>query len=65
MSTPNDLIPLKEARQILGVSDRKMTFLITKDKLLKTYTNPLDKRQRLVSRAEVESLKQPRESKAA
>lgn len=60
MSTPNDLIPLKEAQQILGVSSRKMTFLITKDKLLKTFTNPLDKRQRLVSRAEVESLKQPR-----
>lgn len=37
-----------------------MTFLITKDKLLKTYTSPLDKRQRLVSRAEVESLKTPR-----
>ena len=60
MSTPNDLIPLKDARQILGVSTRKMTFLITKDKLLQTYTNPLDKRQRLVSKAEVLKLREPR-----
>lgn len=57
MKVPTDLIPLKEAQQILGVSDKTITRIVTKDKLLKTYTNTLDRRAKLVSRAEVEKLK--------
>ncbi len=59
MTTPNDLISLKEARTILNVSDYKMTSLV-KEKALRLYTYPLDKRKKLVSKAEVESLKVPR-----
>jgi DNA-binding MarR family transcriptional regulator len=59
MNMPNDLITLREARHLLGVSDNKVTSLV-KAGLLKTYTNLLDRRKKLVSRAEVEELKVPR-----
>lgn len=59
MKTPNDLIPLKDARAILGVSDNKITSLV-KEKALRLYVYPLDKRKKLVSKAEVEALKRPR-----
>jgi hypothetical protein len=57
MKPPADLITATQARELLGVSEKKMAQLM---KLLRRYTNPLDKRQRLVSRTEVEALKQPR-----
>ncbi len=44
---------------MLGVSDNKVTSLV-KAGLLKTYTDLLDRRKKLVSRAEVEELKVPR-----
>ena len=56
MKVPTDLIPLKDAQQILEVSDKTMTRLV-RDKLLKVYTNTLDRRAKLVSRTEVEKLK--------
>jgi DNA-binding MarR family transcriptional regulator len=59
MNMPHDLIPLGEARHLLGVSDNKVTSLV-KAGLLKTYTDLLDRRKKLVSRAEVEALKVPR-----
>jgi plasmid maintenance system antidote protein VapI len=56
METPGDLITATEARQILGVSEKKMAQLM---KILRHYTSALDKRKKLVSRAEVEKLREP------
>jgi hypothetical protein len=63
MQKPNDLIPSTEARVLLGVSPAKMSSML-RDKVLQHWTNPLDKRAKLVSRAEVLSL-QDRRDKAA
>lgn len=54
-------IPLKEARELLGVSRTKIWNLV-KDGTLKKYEDPLDKRKTLVLRADVEKLKRPRAS---
>ncbi len=59
MNTPDDLISISEARKLLNVSQNKMAALI-RDRTLHAYTTPLDKRKKLVSRAEVEALKHPR-----
>ena len=50
-----DLINLTEAGRILGVSRMKLWRLV-KEGTLKAISNPLDKRQKLVSRAQVEAL---------
>lgn len=63
MDRPKDLIPSTEARSLLGVSPAKMSSML-RDKVLQYWTNPLDKREKLVSRAEVLSL-QFRRDKAA
>jgi hypothetical protein len=47
----------------MGVSPMKMAQLI-KDGLLHTFDNPLDKRVKLVSRAEIDSLLDMREKAA-
>jgi DNA-binding MarR family transcriptional regulator len=60
---PSDLIKVTAARKLMGVSPMKMAQLI-KDGLLRTYDNPLDKRVKLVSRAEVDSLLDMREKAA-
>lgn len=52
---PPDLISVAEARKLLGVSTVKMAQLL-KDGLVRYYSDPLDKRVKLVSRAEVLSL---------
>lgn len=52
---PNDLIKVTAARKLMGVSPMKMAQLI-KDGFLSTFDNPLDRRVKLVSRAEVDSL---------
>ncbi|HEX8501928.1 MAG TPA: hypothetical protein VF659_15200 [Pyrinomonadaceae bacterium] len=52
---PSDLIKVTAARKLMGVSPMKMAQLI-KDGLLHTFDNPLDRRVKLVSRAEVDSL---------
>lgn len=53
---PTDLIPVKDARALIGVSHTKMTQLI-RDGIVRTYPNVLDKREKLVSKAEVLALR--------
>jgi DNA-binding MarR family transcriptional regulator len=52
---PADLIATSEARKLLGVSQAKMAQLL-KQGYLRFYNNPLDRRMKLVSEAEVLSL---------
>jgi excisionase family DNA binding protein len=59
-----DLITLTEARRILGVSRMKVWRLV-KDGTLTAISNPLDKRQKLVHRLEVEALVLNTEARAA
>jgi hypothetical protein len=56
---PTDLITSSEARRLLGVSAVKMAQLI-KDGTLRHFPNPLDRREKLVSKGEVLALKPPR-----
>ena len=56
---PVDLITASEARKLLGVSAVKMARLI-KEGTLRHFPNQLDRREKLVSKAEVLSLKPPR-----
>jgi hypothetical protein len=60
---PVDLITASEARKLLGVSAVKMARLI-KEGTLRHFPNQLDRREKLVSKAEVLSLK-PRRAEAA
>jgi hypothetical protein len=60
---PDDLIKVTAARKLLGVSPMKMAQLI-KDGFLRTFDNPLDRRVKLVSRADVEALLGLREKAA-
>ncbi|HEY0171467.1 MAG TPA: hypothetical protein VGB98_10625 [Pyrinomonadaceae bacterium] len=60
---PNDLIKVTAARKLMGVSPMKMAQLL-KDGFLRTFDNPLDRRVKLVSRAEVDSLLDMREKAA-
>ena len=60
---PNDLIKVTAARKLMGVSPMKMAQLL-KDGYLRTFDNPLDRRVKLVSRAEVDSLLDMREKAA-
>lgn len=59
MRPPDDLITTTEARALLSVSRLKMSLLL-REGTLRHYTDPLDKRKKLVSRAEVLALKVPR-----
>ena len=63
MSKPKDLILVKDARKLLGVSNIKMANLI-RDGYLTTYENPLDKREKLISKEQVLALK-PHRAEAA
>ncbi|HEX8140095.1 MAG TPA: hypothetical protein VF544_21210 [Pyrinomonadaceae bacterium] len=63
MDTPNDLITATEARKILGVSRLKLAQLL-KEGTLRHFPDKLDKRAKLVSRAEVLALI-PRKAEAA
>lgn len=53
---PLDLIPTTEARRLLGISSVKMAQLI-KDGFVRHFTDPLDKRVKLVSRNELLNLR--------
>ena len=53
---PTDLMPVKDARALIGVSHTKMTQLI-RDGVVRTYPNVLDRREKLVSKAEVIALR--------
>jgi hypothetical protein len=55
MAKPRELIPIHEARELLGVSKNKMTKLL-QDKILRHWTSPLDSRLKLVNRKEVLAL---------
>ena len=61
---PSDLIRAEEARTILGVSSAKMAYLL-KQGLLPYWTYQLDRRVKLVSRADVLSLMKPKKVEAA
>lgn len=63
-NTPNDLIAASEAQRLLGVSHAKIAQLI-RDGMLRHFTNPLDRREKLVSRSEALALKPNRVDKAA
>jgi hypothetical protein len=63
MSEPNDLITVAEARALLAVSRQKMTDLI-KQGFIKSFSNPLDKRIKYVSRAQVLKLRETYEEAA-
>jgi DNA-binding MarR family transcriptional regulator len=63
MTEPKDLIPVAEARALLVVSRQKMTDLI-KQGFIKAYSNPLDKRVKYVSQAEVLKLRETYEEAA-
>lgn len=54
---PLDLIKTIEAQSMLGVSPTKMARFL-KDGDLRHWTSPLDARVKLVSRAEVQALKE-------
>ena len=60
---PNDLIAVAEAQRLLGVSHAKIAQLI-RTGLILHFSNPLDRRVKLVSKAEVEALK-PKRAEAA
>ncbi len=49
---PTDLITTAQARQLLGVSAVKMAQLI-KDGAIRHFPNPLDRRVKFVSKAEI------------
>jgi hypothetical protein len=52
---PVDLITVTEARALLGVSHTKMTQILKKG-VVRHFANPLDGREKLVSKAEVLAL---------
>lgn len=56
MTTPNDLISTTIARKLINISPATMARLI-KEGVVTTYPNPLDKRQKLVSKAQVLALR--------
>jgi hypothetical protein len=58
---PKDLIPVAEARKLIGVSPTKMAQLI-KDEVVRHFPDLLDKRVKLVSESEVLSLKSGRKA---
>ena len=53
---PSDLIPVAEARKLLGVSPAKMSQLL-RERIIRHFPDLLDKRVKLVSESEVLSLK--------
>jgi hypothetical protein len=63
MNTPDDLIPAERARELLGISTKKLASLL-KEGSIRHFPNPLDKRQKLVSKAEALAL-MPKRAEAA
>jgi predicted DNA-binding transcriptional regulator AlpA len=57
--TPTDLISTSEAQRLLGVSRPTMSKIL-KEGMLRHFPNPIDRRVKLVSRAEVLALIPPR-----
>jgi hypothetical protein len=63
MDKPTDLITTTEARKLLGISSATMTKLI-RNAVVITYSDPLDSRVKLVSKAAVLALRVPRSEAA-
>jgi hypothetical protein len=63
MDKPTDLITTTEARKLLGISSATMTKLI-RNAVVLTYSDPLDSRVKLVSKAAVLALRVPRSEAA-
>jgi hypothetical protein len=59
MNTPQDLITTTEAIKLIGVSPTTMRNLL-RDKVVRYFPDPLDKRKKLVSKSEVLSLRVPK-----
>lgn len=59
IATPTDLISTSEAQRLLGVSRPTMSRIL-KEGMLRHFPNPIDRRVKLVSRAEVLALMPPR-----
>jgi predicted site-specific integrase-resolvase len=59
MEAPRDLITTTEAIKLLGISPTTMRNLL-RDGDLRYFTDPLDKRKKLVSRSEVLALRVPK-----
>ena len=55
----SEYITLKEARELLGTTRATMSRIV-REKALKIYRDPLDKRKKLVLRKDVEALRRPR-----
>jgi len=58
MPVQGEFLSLKEAQDYLSVSKTKMWNLV-KSGVLTVYSDPLDKRKKLVRRDDIEKLKQP------
>ena len=54
-----EFLLLKDAMKYLGISKAKIWRLV-KEGALPTYSDPLDKRKRLVRKEDIEKLRQPR-----
>jgi hypothetical protein len=63
MDKPTDLITTTEARKLLGISSATMTKLI-RNAVVVTYSDPLDSRVKLVSKAAILALRVPRSEAA-
>jgi len=63
MKGPTDLINLTEAREILGISHTTMARLV-REAVVRYFPNPINRREKLVSKAEVLALK-PKRAEAA
>lgn len=63
MDKPTDLITTTEARKLLGISSATMTKLI-RNAVVLTYSDPLDSRVKLVSKAAILALRVPRSEAA-
>ena len=59
MPIKSEFFSLKEAQDYLSVSKTKMWNLV-KSRVLAVYSDPLDRRKKLVKKDDVEKLKQPR-----
>lgn len=60
----NSLIKVSEVQRLLGVSKKKMASLLAEGTLPYTL-DPLDKRVKLINRADVERLMEPRQRMVA
>jgi predicted DNA-binding transcriptional regulator AlpA len=63
MNAPSDLINLTEAREMLGISHTTMARLV-RDEVVQHFPNLINRREKLVSKAEVLALK-PKRAEAA